>query len=232
MKLALASDIHGKWNWPALKWPDADVLCLAGDILNNYAQGRGCVLETLNQNCELDEMCTFLKGLYKEVVIVPGNHDWNFFRPNSSALAKEICAKHNVRLLLDSQYVLEGKVFYGSPWQPWFFNWAFNFPNPDRDGQVAADMAAIRAWDGISPDADVLITHGPPYGVLDLTYDGRRVGCKHLAKKVKEIRPALHIFGHIHFSSGIYKEENTTYVNAAVLNEGYEIEYQPRVIEV
>ena len=83
-------------------------------------------------------------------------------------------------------------------------------------------------------DTDVLITHGPPFGVLDKTNIlGPHLGCEELAKAVSRIKPRLHVFGHIH---GGYGREavkgGTAFVNAAVLNERYVLAHAPIVIEL
>jgi hypothetical protein len=85
---------------------------------------------------------------------------------------------------------------YGSPWQPEFFDWAFNLPR----GQPLADK-----WAKIPPDVDVLITHGPPHGILDKTTQGHNIGCEELRKlfDTQSIKPRLHIFGHNHEDYGM-----------------------------
>jgi len=91
--------------------------------------------------------------------------------------------------------IIEGVKFYGSPWQPRFFDWAFNL---DRGEEIK------KKWDLIPMDTDVLITHGPPYGILDLTHEGEKVGCEELMKAVLRVQPKIHIFGHIHEAYGEY----------------------------
>jgi Icc-related predicted phosphoesterase len=68
---------------------------------------------------------------------------------------------------------------------------------------------------------DVLIAHGPPADILDKVTRGINVGCKDLKNKVQIIQPQYHIFGHIHESSGIKIEANTTFINVSVVNEHY-----------
>jgi predicted phosphohydrolase len=84
---------------------------------------------------------------------------------------------------------------YGSPWQPEFFNWAFNL---DRGSPLA------EKWSQIPHDVDVLITHGPPMRILDKTSRGEPVGCEEMRKLLDEgtIKPRLHVFGHIHETYG------------------------------
>jgi len=115
-------------------------------------------------------------------------------------------------------------TIYGSPWQPEFHHWAFNLP---RNGE---EMKA--RWDAIPKDTDILITHGPPYGHLDIPGgQSVRVGCEMLRHRVDEIRPKIHVFGHIHGSAGYYYNGHTHFINAAVLDERYVYENQPLTIE-
>ena len=103
---------------------------------------------------------------------------------------------------------------YASAWQPEFCNWAFGYPrdvdrfnchseggsgpeNPVPDFKAAGDNR-VKEGRGI----DIMITHGPPKGVLDRTVDGMDVGCEHLLKAVRRCRPLVHCFGHIHESWG------------------------------
>lgn len=87
---------------------------------------------------------------------------------------------------------IEGIKIFGSPYQPLFFNWGFQYH----------ETRAHEIWNTLPPQIDILITHGPPYGILDLTSEGTHAGCKTLKEKIEEIKPKLHIFGHVHFSSG------------------------------
>jgi Icc-related predicted phosphoesterase len=92
-------------------------------------------------------------------------------------------------------------------------NWAFSYPRG----------AAARYWDQIPYDLDVLITHGPPFGILDqIKPGGAHLGCEELLKAVEEKRPKVHIFGHIHGGAGTFDNGTTRFVNAAFLNERYQ----------
>jgi Icc-related predicted phosphoesterase len=91
-------------------------------------------------------------------------------------------------------------------------------------------------WDMIDKDTDVLITHGPPYGILDytpLTYNkDHHVGCEELLRKLNALKIKVHIFGHIHYSCGKVHRNETTFVNASVMNEDYEVVNKPVVVEI
>ena len=107
---------------------------------------------------------------------------------------------------------IENIKFYGSPWQPEFYNWAFNLAR----GKVIREK-----WDLIPEDTDVLITHGPPLGHGDITLGGEFVGCKDLLEVIEKIRPKYHIFGHIHENPGCTKNEHTTFINASTCTLSY-----------
>jgi hypothetical protein len=110
---------------------------------------------------------------------------------------------------------------YGSPWQPEFYNWAFNLP---RNGEELKSK-----WDMIHEDTDILITHGPAWGFLDDVEGNRNVhlGCELLAERIKQIKPKIHICGHIHSGYGHYYDGHTHYFNASVLNERYSYSHLP-----
>lgn len=206
MKLVMISDTHGMYD--RVNIPDGDVLIHAGDIT---AYGK------------LEELVHFNNWLgdlpHKHKIVIAGNHDWVFQNRNMAARM----ALTNATYLQDEEITIDGLKFYGSPWQPEFCNWAFNLPR---------GAALKRVWDRIPVDTDVLITHGPPFEVLDLTNQMMRVGCEELAKVVKKIKPKLHVFGHIHYSYGIIEREGTIYVNAATCGEDYKPDHPPLVVDL
>lgn len=188
MRLVLISDTHGQHE--RLEIPAGDVLIHAGD------------LTTHGQITELPAFNDFLRGLpHRHKFIVAGNHDF-CFEEQPQACAELLS---QAIYLQDEAVALDGVRFYGSPWQPRFFDWAFNL---DRGAPLCAK------WDLIPPDTDVLITHGPPWGKGDLNSEGERVGCRDLWV-VQRVRPRLHIFGHIHEGYGLTQAASTTFANAS-----------------
>jgi hypothetical protein len=112
---------------------------------------------------------------------------------------------------------------WGSPWQPEFCNWAFNLP---RMGDQLNEV-----WHKIPADIDILVTHGPACGYLDCVvgqYDN--LGCELLTERIKEIKPKIHVCGHIHTGYGYVFDGNTHFINAAVLNEQYVYAQKPLTI--
>lgn len=77
-----------------------------------------------------------------------------------------------------------------------------------------------------------MVTHGPPFGILDQAEDGVHAGCPTLLKYVQEIKPKVHIYGHLHNSHGQKELDGTRYFNVSMMNEKYEIVNKPTVIEI
>jgi len=169
--------------------PDGDVLIHAGDALR-----RG----TLE---ELEHFVTWLHAQpHAHRVVIAGNHDWCFARERQAARAR---LGPDVVYLQDSEATIDGVRFWGSPWQPEFYSWAFNLPRGE---------ALAAKWALVPPGVDVLITHGPPHGYGDRTWDGPQ-GCEALRAALPRIAPALHVFGHIHEDGGAWTDGPTTIAN-------------------
>ncbi|WP_224361015.1 metallophosphatase domain-containing protein [Hyalangium versicolor] len=186
LTLVAMADTHGYHD--DLTVPEGDILIHAGDLT------RGGSLE------EMAEVNAFLARLpHRHKIVVAGNHDWCFQETPAEARAVLTAATY----LEDEAVIIEGLKFYGSPWQPWFLDWAFNLP---RGPELA------RRWAKIPQDTDILITHGPPLGFGDRVA-GERVGCEDLLTRVQQVRPKLHLFGHIHEDGGVWTEGPTTFAN-------------------
>jgi Icc-related predicted phosphoesterase len=192
MRIVALADTHLFHEALDGKVPDGDVLVHAGDLL---------------QYGTLDEMkrgVDFLRSFPHETkVLVAGNHDTCLQRKRDEARA----LLDGIIYLEDSSATIGGYHFYGSPWQPIFMVWAFGL----RRGPELASK-----WKLIPDQVDVLVTHSPPHGYGDRVMYGdteHRVGCRDLAKRVKEVAPRLHIFGHIHQDPGRWEDGPTTYAN-------------------
>jgi Icc-related predicted phosphoesterase len=106
---------------------------------------------------------------------------------------------------------------------PRFFDWAFNADEDDL----------YETWSKIPDGIDILVTHGPPKGVLDITQDGDSVGCPILAAEIMyRIKPKYHIFGHIHEGYGQQKIEGITYINASTCNRKYQPVNPPIILDI
>lgn len=205
MQIVCISDTHNFHS--AVDVPDGDILIHAGD---------GTISGTREEVTDLADWMSSLPHKWK--IFVPGNHDWLFEKHEQ--LASAIMARGVVHLQDDLCFI-EGLRIYGSPWQPEFFNWAFNLPR----GKALADK-----WAQIPEGIDILITHGPPHGILDEA-GGLNKGCYDLLDRVKAIQPRLHVFGHIHEGYGEIELYGTTFVNASICDAAYNPCRKPIVIE-
>lgn len=212
-KVWCLSDTHGLHHH--INPPDGtDIAIFAGDESNSRNPHQNAV-----------EARNFLEW-YSDLdipvkVFVPGNH--------STAIARKMILPEdypNIIFLLHEAKVIKGWKFYGSPWTPRFNDWAYNYK------PTVADLV----WRDIPDDTDILITHGPPRGVLDLAEDMEdrkrivQVGCKCLWNKVAEVEPLLHVFGHVHGSKTLRNTgmarvhpTSTIFVNAATINNDYQM---------
>ncbi len=208
MKLVFMSDTHLKHDFDV---PDGDVLIHCGD-----ATASG----TIQQAGEFLDWFNHFPHEHK--IFVPGNHDfaWERF---PRAILETLSALTDITCLIDESCEIEGLKFYGSPWQPEFCNWAFNLPR----GQELQEK-----WALIPDDTDVLITHGPPYGILDATERGEHVGCQDLILRLIQVQPKIHAFGHVHHSYGDDKLCGTHFINASICDESYKPVNRPIVVEL
>lgn len=206
MKIICISDTHNQHR--ELNIPYGDVIVHSGDFTD-----AGSKAETLN----------FLKWFsalpHKHKILVPGNHDF-YIEKHRNDLSKFL--PENINLLIDREYIIGDLKFWGSPYTPGNGSWAFN-KNP---GSEIAEH-----WEQIPGDTDFLITHSPPYGILDELDNKRHIGCEKLLERIRQINLPLHIFGHIHNDYGMVKRQNTVFINASSLDNKYRYINQPLVWE-
>lgn len=191
MNIVCVSDTHTDHR--RFNVPVGDLLIHAGDLT---ASGR------------VEQAASCLRWLaeqpHKHKVVIAGNHDWCFLREPKRMAA--VCRDFGLVYLCDGGAEVDGLKIWGSPYTPEFAGWAFM-------QYRGADMR--RHWDLIPDDLDILITHGPPQDILDLTKDGEHAGCEDLRQVVEKKKPRLHVFGHIHESAGAITVGETRFVNAA-----------------
>lgn len=211
MKIVCLSDTHNRH--AEIRVPDGDILIHAGDTTN-----RGTEREVENF------LAWFSSLPHKHKIFVAGNHDWLY--ENNNHRARFLTANFKIIYLQDSLVEIENLKIYGSPWQPRFFDWAFNL---NRGAELA------EKWKLIPDNTDVLITHGPPHGILDEVqrkFFVENTGCEELRKRVEVLCPKLHVFGHIHCGYGQTENFGVKFVNASNCNEQYEPVQPPVVIDL
>lgn len=216
-RLTFISDTHTKHNLLDGFLPGGDILLCAGDI-----SSRGYVTELENFFGWYDKIDN-----YDTKVFIAGNHDFGF--QDDPEKIKGLLTGYKTIDYLQDDWMLVGEDYnkmvkiWGSPWQPEFHNWAFNLPRGEKIKEK---------WDLIPNDVDILITHGPAFGKLDYAkYGGLNVGCEDLLMKIQEIKPKIHLSGHIHEGAGLVYSDGTLFINASVLNERYEFRNKPITID-
>ena len=156
----------------------------------------------------------------KHKIFVAGNHDTSIER---GLVTWEDFEAYNIIYLENEHITIEGVKIFGSPLTPSFGNgWAFNKPRHKLD----------RIWSNIiDTDVDIIVSHGPPKGILDLGIDRRHTmefcGCKSLWNVIKSINPKLVLFGHIHNCDGVINAGtrtvdglDTIFSNGSVVTDG------------
>ena len=218
MILTILSDTHNKHNHVKGDLKGGDLLLHAGDI------------SSMGYEHEIVQFTSWFSRLetYKHKVFIAGNHDWGF--QNNVEKVKEIIDFYPTMTYLQDQLHTiqddngtEVKI-WGSPWQPEFYNWAFNLPRMGKELEVK--------WNEIPMNTDILVTHGPAWGHLDtVTGQGVPLGCELLAERIKVVKPKIHVCGHIHTGYGYKFVDGTHYFNAAVLDERYTFTQKPMTVE-
>lgn len=192
MRIVCFADTHGYHK--KVQIPHGDLLIFAGDY-------------TYDQNDEAGQLSKFNEWLgkfkHKHKIVIAGNHDWLFEKDHYHAVS----LLTNAIYLNDSLATVENLKIWGSPITPYFNGWAFNrHPGPEIQ----------RHWDLIPDDIDILVTHGPPAGILDKTEEGIKVGSIELKEKIKSLKNLkLHVFGHMHPAWGREEHDGVVYVNCA-----------------
>jgi hypothetical protein len=213
MKIVAMSDLHGYL--PEVV-PACDLLLLAGDLapVRNHA---------------LDYQASWLNGDFRhwlrrlparKIVGIAGNHDL-IFEHAPERVPRDLSWTY----LQDAGLEWEGLRIWGTPWQPWFFDWAFN-----------GTPELLRAkWALVPEGTDILVVHGPPRGYGDGVPERggvRLCGCPHLLERIREIGPRLVVFGHIHEGRGQWQVGPSRLANVTLLDEAYRPVYPPCVFEM
>ena len=222
-RITLISDTHTRQGLIPIKdLPGGDLLIHSGDLMNSgYSKN------------DILDFCTWFQSLdqYDTKVFIAGNHD-RMFENHPEEVEELLNPFLDIDYLQDDDFVIYGDGpegnspqdnirIYGSPWQPEFYSWAFNLP---KNGIELAGK-----WEAIPDNTDILITHGPAFGILD-TVVGRpwdNLGCELLAKRIEVLKPKIHVCGHIHSGYGYEFKDGTHFFNASVLDEQYEYTQKP-----
>jgi len=207
-KICFISDLHGSYT--DLVIPESDIIVCAGDMTN------------LGYKQELLGFFDWFSNLPQaHKIFVAGNHDFIFEK--YPVEIKELIPS-NIIYLEDSGVEIMGLNFYGTPVQVFFNNWAFN----------RTEKQLEEYWKKIPENTDILITHSPPFGIMDLSKRGNnKCGSKSLLYEViYRIKPKIHVFGHIHEGYGVVNKDDIIFINASNMDMDYNLTNPPIIIEI
>jgi len=206
MKFVAISDTHGKHR--QLNLPKGDAIIHSGDFCH------------YGSDDDMNDFLTWYKDLEFEVkILIGGNHDFFAARYNKEFIER---LPEEIIYLNDSGASIKGIKIWGSPVQPDLIGWAFG---KERGAEMKPH------WDLIPKDIEILITHTPPFGILDKPRSGTSIGCEELSKRLEELDLKFHVFGHVHASYGEEQRGKTKYINASNINSSKGLVNQPIVFE-
>lgn len=235
MKIAVFSDTHNKHK--QIELPECDIAIFAGDATS------------VGHKHEVESFLNWYGKQYqcKHKVFIAGNHDKSFDKRFFTQYEDHDLFKENehlgkpgwlvemldrarimfqVHYLENSSITLEGIKIWGSPITPSFYRqyWAFN---ADRNEEIQS------YWNQIPSDANIVVTHGPVRGKLDYIPESNEyVGCVDLKAKIEEVNPMLFVCGHIHSGRGVFRTDNTFYVNPSIMDNAYNKQGDPMIFNV
>ncbi len=223
MRLIAISDTHSKHHELQLpEYQEGDILVHAGDITRK------------GELATVQNFAFWAESLpYERIIVIAGNHDF-CFENEQRWICEQMLKEKGITYLCDNEVIVEGLKFYGSPWTPWFHDWAFN---------LHRGLPIAQKWAKIPDDVDILITHGPSVnnlgGGIPEVISGEAfvndVGCEELFERMKRLKNLkYHIHGHIHEGYGIYHHDELSCaaVNASVLDVHYNCTNSPFILPI
>ena len=203
MKAVVLSDNHTDYDFET---PEGDLLIHCGDF-------------TFHGNPkEMEKFKNYLKEQeHEHKLFIFGNHEkvdkeityWREYLEDGTG----------AKCIHEKEHEINGLKFFGSSYTPQFMNWGFMQDEETRE----------RYWKHMLDDMDVLVTHGPPKGIMDKIESGISIGCEYLREFVDRVKPKYHFFGHNHAGAGVTVSNGTLFVNSAILTESYR-KFRPPIV--
>lgn len=232
MRIVALSDQHGFL--PDI--PPCDLLIVAGDVCPDRFGPFMAVHDPYQQQAWFDRTVrpwlAATPATHK--LLTWGNHDWCgqmcSFRSDTPAHARST----DLQILVDEGTSVPSAggagremSVWATPWSNPFMRWAFMKRPSDLE----------RVYAAIPDSIDVLVSHQPPYGYGDSTFnlDSRRVehvGSRELLVAIERVRPRVVICGHVHGGFGRYEHQGIPIYNVSVVDESYRLVNAPTVIDL
>ncbi len=212
MRVAAIADLHGN----LVEVPQCDLLLIAGDVTptsSHDVRFQAHWLDTQFRAWLEDVPATHVVG-------IAGNHDFVFERDAAS-----VPTDLRWSYLLDGAATVDDAVVWGSPWTPWFFDWAFNAPKGE-----AGEPFLRERYAGVDAGTDILVIHGPPRGYGDRTAAGIDAGSVAQAELIERVDPKLCVYGHIHEGRGQWQLGGSVLANVSAVDLQYALYDDPVVV--
>lgn len=214
-KIVFISDTHGcqteivNGKKSTLQLPTGDVLIHCGDY-----SSHGDAVGSMKFNAFLESY------VFPEIFVLPGNHD--IIAETDPLFTKSLFT--HAKMVIDEPFMIGGRLAYATPWQPNFHNWAFN---------VERELTRVELFSKIPDETEILISHVPPYGILDLGFHGDHAGDKALLGRVKQLKNLkIHAFGHLHNSYGMVEMDGVKFINCSLMDDKYRMVHRPIVVDI
>lgn len=192
IRVVCISDTHNSHSLqPPL--PDGDILIHAGDLTNSGTRQ------------ELDDALFWLESQpHPHKFFIAGNHDTCLADPDIPHYISSTYPSLTYLPEASAIVTIRGRTLrvYGSPYTPKHGSWVFQYPRVSPrlySPSENCESESTNIWSRIPLLTDILVTHGPPFGHLDLD----KAGCYSLLTALWRVRPKLHVFGHIHAARGV-----------------------------
>lgn len=223
MKIVAISDLHGQF--PKIPNKRFDILCICGDIFpleiqDNTLECKAWLLKVFIPWCQ--------KLKCNNILLIAGNHDL-FFEKSTYEEKKYMFLGTNIHYLENDSYEIDGLTFYGTPYCHKFNDWAF----------MRSDDHLKIIYDLIPKNVDILLTHDAPYGTSDICLqeiwwnEREHIGCVPLRDAILEKKPKIVLHGHLHSTNhDVELMGDTKVYNVSVLDESYDLEYPPLILNL
>lgn len=196
-----------------------------GDVLVHVGDGSA-VGDKFNRFVRVGHnIANAIAGKTQRVLYVPGNHDYLAWSAPDEV--RQALGRFGIQVLFDEGYTFNGVTFWGSGWLQ---------PKIGMPGEYGDSF--YKLWEKPPTGVDVLLTHQPPYGILDTAGPDGIIPGEHIGSTViywevfRRIRPRFHVFGHNHSGHGVKEIDDITFINASLCNDLNRPCYEPIVIDI
>lgn len=211
MLIKAISDTHNSHDLFDSKDLECDILIHCGDacVKGNYTEAKNFLQ-------------WFVKQPAKYKIVVWGNHDKKA-KTNQELI--DLAKEYGIIALHEKTVEINGIKIHGNNTVFMDLLRGSKFSNHSTESRK-------EAWSTIPEGIDILVTHCPPYRILDANVSGVPIGCPALADKIEEVKPKMHLFGHCHENAGEYGElfNPTNYFNCASMDRSYK--FTGRITEI